>query len=228
MRTSICACARRPPMRGAGRAPPTTRVAAVLYPGLPHHPGHAVAGRQMQRRLRRHAVDPPRRPPGGRDRRRGAGESVEAGDLVGGVESLIEHRASIEGRSSPCPPICCACPPGSRTSTTCGAISTGRLGIAEEFGPDCSGRYAARNGAEVRARKHLPPRADPFTLNELFGCVFQSLLARFPQNVAGFATDAFLGPPGRLHGFPCAPRRSLMLDDRFRRLLLGGRSGGHS
>ncbi len=43
------------------------RIASVLYPGLAKDPGHAAAARQMQRRLRRHAVDP-------RQRRRGSGD----------------------------------------------------------------------------------------------------------------------------------------------------------
>jgi cystathionine gamma-synthase len=78
-------------------------VADVLYPGLPHHPGHAIAARQMQ---------------GGFGYmlsmrvRGGAGAAIRTAARVGlwkratslgGVESLIEHRASIEGPGSPCP-----------------------------------------------------------------------------------------------------------------------------
>jgi cystathionine gamma-synthase len=77
-------------------------VKTVLYPGLPDHPGHAIAVRQMN---------------GGF----GGMLSIRLGDRTeaiavaarvrlwqratsfGGVESLIEHRASIEGRNSPCP-----------------------------------------------------------------------------------------------------------------------------
>jgi cystathionine gamma-synthase len=77
-------------------------VKTVLYPGLPDHPGHAIAARQMS---------------GGF----GGMLSIRLGDRTeaiavaarvrlwrratsfGGVESLIEHRASIEGRNSPCP-----------------------------------------------------------------------------------------------------------------------------
>ncbi|MBN9061716.1 MAG: cystathionine gamma-synthase [Rhizobiales bacterium 65-9] len=76
----------------------------VLYPGLPNHPGHAVAARQMR---------------GGfgsmlsiraRGGERAAIETAAKVTLwkratsLGGVESLIEHRASIEGAGSPCPP----------------------------------------------------------------------------------------------------------------------------
>ena len=79
-------------------------VSAVLYPGLPHHPGHAVARRQMKGGF------------GGMlsIRVRGGAEAAVAAAArvslwkratsLGGVESLIEHRASIEGAGSPCPP----------------------------------------------------------------------------------------------------------------------------
>jgi cystathionine gamma-synthase len=79
-------------------------VSAVLYPGLPHHPGHEVARRQMRGGF------------GGMlsIRVRGGAEAAIAAAArvalwkratsLGGVESLIEHRASIEGAGSPCPP----------------------------------------------------------------------------------------------------------------------------
>jgi cystathionine gamma-synthase len=79
-------------------------VSAVLYPGLPHHPGHDVARRQMRGGF------------GGMlsIRVRGGAEAAIAtaarvrlwkrATSLGGVESLIEHRASIEGGGSPCPP----------------------------------------------------------------------------------------------------------------------------
>lgn len=79
------------------------RVASVLYPGLPDFPGHAIASRQMAGgfggmlsiRLR-----------SGRE----AALAVAAGvslwqraTSLGGTESLIEHRASIEGPKSAVP-----------------------------------------------------------------------------------------------------------------------------
>ena len=79
-------------------------VSAVLYPGLPHHPGHQLARRQMRGGF------------GGMLSirvRGGAAAAIAAAARVGlwkratslgGVESLIEHRASIEGEGSPCPP----------------------------------------------------------------------------------------------------------------------------
>jgi cystathionine gamma-synthase len=79
------------------------RVEAVLYPGLKTHPGHAIAASQMQGgfggmlsvRLK-----------GGEAAAIAAAARVNVwkrATSLGGVESLIEHRASIEGPDSPCP-----------------------------------------------------------------------------------------------------------------------------
>ena len=80
------------------------QVSHVLYPGLGHHPGHAVAARQMQGGF------------GGMlSIRVAAGEAAaiataagvriwKRATSLGGVESLIEHRASVEGEGSPAPP----------------------------------------------------------------------------------------------------------------------------
>lgn len=79
-------------------------VAQVLYPGLAAHPGHDVAARQMKGGFG-HMLS---------IRVRGGEASAVAtaagvglwkrATSLGGVESLIEHRASIEGPGSPCPP----------------------------------------------------------------------------------------------------------------------------
>jgi cystathionine gamma-synthase len=80
------------------------KVVAVLYPGLPTDPGHAVAARQMEGGF------------GGMLSIRVKGGAAAAiataarvtlwkrATSLGGVESLIEHRASIEGAGSPVPP----------------------------------------------------------------------------------------------------------------------------
>jgi cystathionine gamma-synthase len=80
------------------------KVEEVLYPGLPEHPGHDVARRQMRGGF------------GGMLSLRVKGGEVAAvaaasrlrvfvrATSLGGVESLVEHRASIEGAGSPCPP----------------------------------------------------------------------------------------------------------------------------
>ncbi len=78
------------------------KVASVHYPGLRSHPGHEIAGRQMSMfggMLSFEAND-------GRD----AAMSVAAKTKIftratslGGVESLIEHRASIEGAGTTSP-----------------------------------------------------------------------------------------------------------------------------
>ena len=79
------------------------RVAAVLYPGLPDHPGHAVAARQMTGYGAMLSI----RVKGGAAAAIATAAGVrlwKRATSLGGVESLLEHRASIEGPSSPCPP----------------------------------------------------------------------------------------------------------------------------
>ncbi len=77
-------------------------LAAVLYPGLPSHPGHAVAARQMSAfggmlALRLRAGRAAALATAGRVRL-----FVNATSL-GGVESLLEHRASAEGAGTSAP-----------------------------------------------------------------------------------------------------------------------------
>jgi cystathionine gamma-synthase len=78
-------------------------VARVLYPGLPDFPGHAIAARQMQGgfgamlsiRIR-----------GGEAAAIATAANVRVwkrATSLGGVESLLEHRASVEGPDTPCP-----------------------------------------------------------------------------------------------------------------------------
>ena len=79
------------------------KIAAVLYPGLPSAQGHAVAAREMSGGF------------GGMlSLRVKAGEAAaiavaakvqlwKRATSLGGVESLIEHRASVEGPTSPVP-----------------------------------------------------------------------------------------------------------------------------
>ena len=80
------------------------RISRVLYPGLESHPGHAIARRQMQGGF------------GGMmsilvDGDAAAARAVAVRTRVfvpatslGGVESLIEHRATVEGPNSPVVP----------------------------------------------------------------------------------------------------------------------------
>lgn len=79
-------------------------VDSVLYPGLPGHPGHALAARQMAGGFGSMLS---LRVAGGA----GAAIATAAGvrlwkraTSLGGVESLVEHRASVEGPDTPCPP----------------------------------------------------------------------------------------------------------------------------
>ena len=81
-----------------------SRIVEVLYPGLQSDRGHAVAARQMQGGF------------GGMlSVRVKAGEAAairtaanvkiwKRATSLGGVESLMEHRASVEGPGTPCPP----------------------------------------------------------------------------------------------------------------------------
>lgn len=76
----------------------------VRYPGLPSHPQHAIAARQMQRGF------------GSMLSIQTGGGAARALDVVrrlrvwvpatslGGVESLVEHRLTVEGPQSPTPP----------------------------------------------------------------------------------------------------------------------------
>src|SRR3954447_23370358 len=77
-------------------------IAGVLYPGLSSHPGHAVAARQMSGLGGMLSI----RSKGGAAAAIATAANVELwkrATSLGGVESLIEHRASIEGAGTPCP-----------------------------------------------------------------------------------------------------------------------------
>ena len=80
----------------------TLREVAVIYPGLASHPQHAIARKQYQRgfgSMMSIRV-------GSRERALEVVKRVRCwipATSLGGVESLIEHRATIEGASSPTP-----------------------------------------------------------------------------------------------------------------------------
>ncbi|NNM71354.1 trans-sulfuration enzyme family protein [Enterovirga aerilata] len=79
-------------------------VARVLYPGLPQHPGHDVAARQMENGF---GFMLSVQVKGGEQAAIGTAANIrlwKRATSLGGVESLIEHRASIEGPGTPCPP----------------------------------------------------------------------------------------------------------------------------
>ncbi|MFC7159909.1 trans-sulfuration enzyme family protein [Pseudidiomarina halophila] len=97
-------------------------VAEVLYPGLPSFAGHAIARQQMHGGF------------GGMlsvRLRDGAAAAIHVAahtrlwkraTSLGGVESLIEHRASIEGTGTPALTIYYVCRAASRTNTNCSRI----------------------------------------------------------------------------------------------------------
>lgn len=79
-------------------------VSEVLYPGLPSFAGHATAARQMKGGFGGMLSV---RVKGGERAAIATAARVELwkrATSLGGVESLIEHRASIEGPGTPCPP----------------------------------------------------------------------------------------------------------------------------
>jgi cystathionine gamma-synthase len=79
------------------------RVTAVHYPGLPSHPGHAIAARQMSAFGGMLSF----RVGGGREAAMAAVGRVKLflrATSLGAVESLIEHRATSEGAGSKAPP----------------------------------------------------------------------------------------------------------------------------
>jgi cystathionine gamma-synthase len=76
---------------------------SVLYPGLPSHPGHGIARRQMHGGFGGMLSF---RVKGGEEAALAVAKRCRVfirATSLGGVESLIEHRYSIEGPSSPIP-----------------------------------------------------------------------------------------------------------------------------
>jgi len=77
-------------------------VARVHYPGLPSHPGHAIAARQMRDFGGMLSIQMK----GGAEAARRLANRVRLftqATSLGGVESLIEHRASVEGPGTTTP-----------------------------------------------------------------------------------------------------------------------------
>ena len=94
----------RSAQRVAGAMAAHSGILDVLYPGLPSHPGHAVAARQMTGGF---GGMMSLRVKGGEAAAIGVAARVrlwKRATSLGGVESLLEHRASIEGAGSPVPP----------------------------------------------------------------------------------------------------------------------------
>ena len=101
------------PWRMRGHCENAARVAAFLaghpavevvhYPGLPDDPGHAVA-RRADGRIRRDGLVPGEGRRGGSAGRGARVRLFTRATSLGGPESLIEHRASVEGPESRTPP----------------------------------------------------------------------------------------------------------------------------
>ncbi len=78
-------------------------VARVLYPGLPQHPGHDIARRQMQNGFGYMLSIQVTGGEAAAVKTAAHVQLYKRATSLGGVESLIEHRASIEGPGTPCP-----------------------------------------------------------------------------------------------------------------------------
>lgn len=78
------------------------RLSKVHYPGLPSHPGHAIAARQMKSFGGMLSIEVA----GGREAALAVAGRVQIfkrATSLGGVESLLEHRATVEGPNSTTP-----------------------------------------------------------------------------------------------------------------------------
>jgi cystathionine gamma-synthase len=87
----------------AGRLKMNPKITQVLYPGLAGFPGHEIAGRQMQGGF---GAMLSIRVAGGEEAAIATAARLgvwKRATSLGGVESLVEHRASVEGADSPCP-----------------------------------------------------------------------------------------------------------------------------
>ena len=76
----------------------------VLYPGLASHPGHAIASKQMQNGFGGMLSICVKGGAAAALRAIGRMQVFVRATSLGGVESLVEHRPSIEGPTSPLPP----------------------------------------------------------------------------------------------------------------------------
>jgi cystathionine gamma-synthase len=80
------------------------RLSHVLYPGLERHPGHAIAARQMRGGF---GAMMSLRVKGGEAAAKAFAARLRVfkrATSLGSVESLAEHRASVEGPNTTCPP----------------------------------------------------------------------------------------------------------------------------
>ena len=84
-------------LRIAERLASHPAVRDVYYPGLPSHPGHAVAARQMSGGFGMLLSFRPRGGEAAAKRVAGSLRLFRNATSLGGVESLVEHRAPVEG-----------------------------------------------------------------------------------------------------------------------------------
>ena len=80
------------------------KLSHVLYPGLPSHPGHAIAARQMRGGFGGMLSLRVREGDEAAKRFTARLRVFKRATSLGSVESLAEHRASVEGPETTCPP----------------------------------------------------------------------------------------------------------------------------
>jgi cystathionine gamma-synthase len=103
-----CICASPPHPRARSRSrntwPAHPKLGHVLYPGLADAPRTRHCREADAGRIRRDDVAAASRAAKARRSRSRRSSGVEASDVAGSVESLAEHRASVEGPGTLCPP----------------------------------------------------------------------------------------------------------------------------
>jgi cystathionine gamma-synthase len=137
------------------------RVGQVLYPGLPGHPGHEAAVRQMEGGF------------GGMLSIRVAGGEAAAvavaarvrvwkrATSLGGVESLLEHRASVEGPDTRTPGDLLRLSVGIESPDDLAADLEAALEVAPRSDAPAAGSRTAANGVRRPAATHAGGGSDP-------------------------------------------------------------------
>jgi len=118
---------------------------------------------------------------------------------LGGVESLVEHRASVEGPGTPARPTCCASPSASRMRRIFLAISTRHFAQGSRSRSPREGRHA-----------NVPPRTT----------------GKVHHGSRGPVHDAAEIPTRQPFGRNAVDRDDLVADLQPR--IGGGRIGGHA
>jgi cystathionine gamma-synthase len=176
------------------------RLIGVLYPGLPGHPGHAVAARQMtggfggMLSLRHRDGEAAAVATAARV------EVFRRATSLGGVESLIEQRASIEGPSSTVPPDLLRLSigienPGDLIADLEQALERSSTDVpaqasrARSRGADHEGKDGPEDEVTARIRKVLNEQISPLVADRGGELIFRDF-------TKGIVSLAIMGSPG--------------------------------